>query len=543
MKIIDYSPTDDNIFISCDDGILSVHNKLDIVDTNIGKDIDVHYVSFSHDSNHVLFISEMQNKLTVMSYNDLLIDIENIENTSFIFDTTGEIINFVVSPNKNQVAILFSVQDRFFDSVNGLTRILAENHKKRFVRVYDFTPGNSRLIFEKLFIYKDIEISLSEIDTIAISVNRSHVDFDDIFIYNLNNGDMLYSSELSYTIFSMKYFPECEQYHNTLLLIITDSDEKILMNIVNVDNFEIIFSRIIENIVYSFDISHNAQIAISTSDSGVIYFKTPTDDPIQLLSDKNTKHICFSATGSKLGVTSIGQIENSQIFYDITILNLNRLDDHEDNDDDDDSAWETDEDDDYEWETDDDDDSEWETDDDFEVLEIEIVDPQLDMVIPIQPTNDTKLQIHGADQCFDIMDTGNEIMIGNYLSNIPDNIVIFYKPQFNDKFYAVCLTFSALKKFLTEPTNVFYRCDGRKKLQSYSLEPYHYLKIFSHTQPIFVSYSDIKQKYMQRQNMIFLDYHERVEKTISLDASASENYFSSWHCQEGTSIDVFKIIF
>ena len=52
---------------------------------------------------------------------------------------------------------------------------------------------------------------------------------------------MLYSSELSYTIFSMKYFPECEQYHNTLLLIITDSDEKTLMNIVNVDNFESIY--------------------------------------------------------------------------------------------------------------------------------------------------------------------------------------------------------------------------------------------------------------------------------------------------------------
>ena len=531
MKIIDYSTTDDNIYISCDAGIVSVHNDLDIVYSSIGKDIDVQYVSFSHDSNQVLFVSEMQNKLTVMAYNDLLIDIENIENTSFIFDTTGEIIDFVVSPNKNQVAILFSVQDRFFDSINGLTRILAANHKKLCLRVYDFTPGNSRLIFEKLFIYKDIQICLSEIDTIAISVNRSNVEFDDIFIYNLNNGNMLYSSELSYTILSMKYFPECEQYHNTLLLIISDSDEKTLMNIVNVDNFEIIFSRIIENNVYSVDISHNTQIAISTSDSGVIYFKTPTDDPIQLLSDKNTKHICFSASGNKLGVTSIVKIVNSQKFYDITIFNL--LGDE----DDDDSEWETDE---------DDDDSEWETGEDDDDSEFKIHDPQLDMVIPLQPTNDTKLKLHSADQCFDIMDTNTEIMIGNYLSNIPDNIdniVIFYKQLFNDKFYAVCLTFSALKKFLTEPTNLFYRCDGREDLYSYYLEPLQYLKIFTHTQPIFVSYSDIKQKYMQRQNMIFLDYHERVEKTISFKTSASKNHFSAWHCQEGTSIDVFKIIF
>jgi len=57
------------------------------------------------------------------------------------------------------------------------------------------------------------------------------------------------------------------------------------------------------------------------------------------------------------------------------------------------------------------------------------------MVIPIQPTNDTKLKIHSSDQCFDIMDTNTEIMIGNYLSNTPDNIdniVIFYKQQFNE---------------------------------------------------------------------------------------------------------------
>jgi hypothetical protein len=522
MKVIDYSPTDDNLFISCDDGIVSVHNELGIVYTSRGKDIDVQYVSFSHDSNHVLVVSEMQNKLTVMSYNDLLTDIENVENARFIFDTSGQIIDFIVSPNKNQVAILFSVQDRFFDSVNGLTRIPAANHKKRFLRVYDFTPGNSRLIFEKLFVNKDIVISLSEIDTIAISVNRSHVDFDDIFIYNLNNGDMLYTSELSYTIVSMKYLPECDIYHNTLLLIITDSDEKTLMNIVNVDNFEIIFSRIIENNVYSVDISHNTQIAISTGHSGVLYLKTPIDESIQLLSGTNTKYISFSATGTKLGVASIVKIVNSQKFYDITIFNL--LGDEDE----------------------DDDDSEWETDDDFEDLEIEVHDPQLDMVIPIQPTNDTKLKIHSSDQCFDIMDTGNELMIGNYLSNTADNIdniVIFYKPESKDTFYAICLTFTALKKFLTEPTNIFYGCDGREDLKSYSLEPYHYLKISTHTQPIFVSYSDIKQKYMQRQNMIFLHYTERVKNTISLDASASRNNFSSWHCQEGTSIDVFKIIF
>jgi len=533
MKIIDYSPTDDNLFISCDDGIVSVHNELGIVYTSRGKDIDVQYVSFSHDSNHVLVVSEMQNKLSVMSYNDLLTDIENVENTRFIFDTSGQIIDFVVSPNKNQVAILFSVQDRFFDSVNGLTRIPKANHKKRFLHVYDFTPGNSRLIFEKLFVNIDIEISLSEIDTIAISVNRSHVDFDDIFIYNLNNGDMVYTSELSYTIISMKYFPECDLYHNTLLLIILDSDENTQMHIVKADNFEIIFSRIIEDSCYSVDISHNTQIAISTANSGVLYFKTPTDEPIQLLADKIIQHLSFSSTGGKLGVASIVKIVNSQKFYDITIFNL--LGDEDE--DDDNSESETDE---------DDDDSEWETDDDFEDSEFKINDPELDMVIPIQPTNDTKLKIHSSDQCFDIMDTNTEIMIGNYLSNTPDNIdniVIFYKQQFNDKFYAICLTFTALKKFLTEPINIFYGCDGREDLDSYSLEPFQYLKIFSHTQTIFVSYSDIKQKYMQRQNMIFLDYHERVENTISFEASASKNHFSAWHCQEGTSIDVFKIIF
>jgi hypothetical protein len=53
----------------------------------------------------------------------------------------------------------------------------------------------------------------------------------------------------------------------------------------------------------------------------------------------------------------------------------------------------------------------------------------------------------------------------------------------------------------------------------------------------------MKTKYLQRQNMIFLEHSNKVEKTISYDASYFMYFVSRNHCQNGSVIDVYKIIF
>jgi hypothetical protein len=89
---------------------------------------------------------------------------------------------------------------------------------------------------------------------------------------------------------------------------------------------------------------------------------------------------------------------------------------------------------------------------------------------------------------------------------------------------------------------VFYSCVQRKDFRTYCHDPPQFLKIpGSHT--IFVDYQAIKQKYMQRQNMIFLENNFRVENTISYDASYFMRFISSNHCQEGSVINVYRIIF
>ena len=43
--------------------------------------------------------------------------------------------------------------------------------------------------------------------------------------------------------------------------------------------------------------------------------------------------------------------------------------------------------------------------------------------------------------------------------------------------------------------------------------------------------------------MIFLEFNERVDTTITYEAVVTNNFVSSNHCQPGSLIDVHRIIF
>ena len=123
-----------------------------------------------------------------------------------------------------------------------------------------------------------------------------------------------------------------------------------------------------------------------------------------------------------------------------------------------------------------------------------------------------------------------------------DNIVIFYKNPEQADFFATCLTFTALKRFLKDPKSVYYGCVPQKPFNDYYKEQPEYLKIPSQNN-IYVSYSDIKRKFIQRQNMIFLELEKTVEETVSYNVSITMEALSGWHCGKGTSINVYRIIF
>ena len=75
--------------------------------------------------------------------------------------------------------------------------------------------------------------------------------------------------------------------------------------------------------------------------------------------------------------------------------------------------------------------------------------------------------------------------------------------------------------------------------------PPEYLKIPAPNN-IYVNYNHMKTKYRQRQNMIFLEtdgQRDIIEKTVSYDVSYTMNAVSGWHCQKGTNINVYHIIF
>jgi hypothetical protein len=119
---------------------------------------------------------------------------------------------------------------------------------------------------------------------------------------------------------------------------------------------------------------------------------------------------------------------------------------------------------------------------------------------------------------------------------------IFYKNPEQADFFATCLTFAALKSFLKDPNSVYYECVPEKPFPDYCQEPPEYLKIPSQNN-IYVSYSAIKDKFIHRQNMIFLELEKTVEETVSYNVSKTMDAISGWHCGKGTSINVYRIIF
>jgi hypothetical protein len=290
------------------------------------------------------------------------------------------------------------------------------------------------------------------------------------------------------------------------------------------NNFREIYNRNLGGYnVNTVNISQNGQIGIGTR-TGFIYLRTFEEDQIPevLFPDLNVTTVIFSQSGNKIKVLCNNLDEISGQEY-LEVQHHNLVEPEDDIPIEDVLQWEL-----------------------IRIVEEEeqelLINPPGLNSCAIPPTNPDKLQLYADKTCFDIFQISEE-NIGQYLSEDKDNIVIFYKQVEEPDFFATCLTFTGLKKYIQDPKHGFYRCIHRKAYRTYIDDQPDFLKIPTQTITIFVSYEDIKQKYIQRQNMIFLEYSERVDTTITYEAIVTNNFVSSNHCQQGSVIDVYRIIF
>lgn len=547
MRFIDFSKQNDNEVMYIDqNNYLNIYNfddnALIYTSENVRK---FEQTAYSFDDQHIILVFHSQDYYFLR-----IIPRRSVINNHFMLDTicsfstSGEIISFHISPNKNRVAIIFTVNDIYFDTINGKYNPGVKNVRKQFLHVYEYTnEGTARLILNKIY-PEIIKIDLSELDTIAItSIVNQNVDPDNIHsrleIYDLTNKKRILKKIFNYFIKYLQFFPENDT-HNNNIIIITKNLENDDYNIRLIDlknkfeekiNLPVNFADIL-----SIDINKKGAIALRT-DNGILYMPSLTSGAIHLFPNKVIFHSSFSISGDKIAVImSSDQKQNehgfskyfaiynlddgAEIFdsYNMDEVLNNYFDthpqieyikkEHEDN-------------------------------------ELVIRNPFLDkLYVDEIPTDQEKLQQHSSENCFNVMELSEE-NIGNYLSSDPDNLVIFFKNPDDAGFQATCLNFKRLNSYLKNPNHIFYKCVDELDYRAYRNRSFidEFLKIPTHIQTLFVKYGDIRQKYDERQNMIFLEHSEKIEKTISFNASFTLNFLGSNHCQKGSDIDVYNIIF
>ena len=571
MTKISYSKTNDDIFFYID-----INSKLNIMESlnnvgytqNVEDKINAISVNTSYNDEYILY-NDYQNHneiLSIISYDRLRQG--DLQNIVFKFETSSVINNIIVSKNRNRVAIAFTITDEYSVLMNGQL----ERHEVSFLdamdnyylHVYDFSQDNTRLIFQKIY-NEEFKVALSDIDTIAISsipdINNKLFE-----VYDLNTGNIIISVNdpqvLNFRKISCMHYISSTPHLPNYLVIVTVTGAENHLRVIDLrgNTFVEIWNNIVPSNIMCIDIARNGRIALGGG-NGVIVYHSFGAGSTTYLPGYSIGNLSFSLNALYLGVTFKNTFHNRGIVLQrpdtISVISLApivpgvdriiifRYPDFRDVDDDD--------------------------DDDFSPIhrvdephvEIEepqldivfpnahmnvdpqepvIHDPQLDILVATPPTNQDKLSQYEKNQCYDIVNMNEEI-IGSYLSEDPDNLVLFFKNPDDAEFYSSCLTFSSLKIYLKDPSYVYYRCKQRTDPRIYHRFPPEYLKIPTQGGNLFVDYQLMKQKYMQRQNMIFLEHIEQIPKTITSMASITMQFVSRNHCQEGSIIDLYQIIF
>jgi len=542
MKIHDFAPTDENIFMNIVYGSIKIYDITNQPQTiYCSRDTYPAYVfdnvSFSHDKQYVLIVQnyysvedeQLNCELSIISYQNIISHNWD-EGYVFRFSTDIEILDLKISPNNNQVAIIFTTERNYTDTIHGLTSTINDQNKY-FLHVYDFNVLPVRLVFNKIFDNPDqiLETAFCRLNNLAVvRNNHDHSDvpgeiLNEIAIYDITTGNILMNTFVEYNVKLLQYYPNTDPNYNKLIFITSNIDNsekyiKILELDMNSRDISVESRQIIDYNVNSIDITHDGQICLGT-DKGLYYFSSLHADPIIKFQNMTINNIIYSRNGERIAFNYLKYEEDDEPNTGLIIYSF--LDD--------DIIFHIR----YEFEN-----------LDYDPLISIKPDPELNECV-VPPADPIKLLQEKDNNCFDILDTGLDIKIGTYLSADVDNLVVFYKQSSQPDFFAVCLTFTALKYYLKDPKSIYYKCEDNISLHMYCNIAPEYLKIPAPTN-IYVNYNDMKKKYRQRQNMIFIEtdgQRDVIEKTVSYDVSYTMNAVSGWHCQKGTSINVYHIIF
>jgi hypothetical protein len=339
MKLIEFSKKNENDFIYLDE-----ERYFNIADLKELKEISLLYttntqndrhkfeqISYLYDSKSILFTFREDNLhfLKILPFYSLINNIY-IFDTIFSFYTSGIILKYTVSTNRNQVAIYFTVVDSYYDRINGKTIVGLKDRHKYFLNVYDVTRGNLKLLLNKRY-PNSINIGLSEKDTIAISsyINETRLnpyDVANLFeIYNLTTGKRVFKKVVDYSIEHIKYFPNSEFYDNKLLIIAKDNDGEDTMRIIDLNGaFTQVYIKYISSYyVICIDITWNGAIALGT-EMGLLYFNSFDQEPRILYQDIIIVNVSFSISGNNVALTYFDEKgdDNAVDKYGILIFSL-----------------------------------------------------------------------------------------------------------------------------------------------------------------------------------------------------------------------------
>ena len=323
MKLIEFSKKNENDFIYLDKekycNIAELKDLSLVYTTNSQNDKHkFEQISYLYDTKKILFTFREDNLhfLKILPLYSLINNIY-IFDTIFSFYTTGIILKYTVSTNKNQVAIYFTVVDSYYDRINGKITIGQRDSHRYFLNVYDVTRGALKLLLNKRY-PNSINIGISEKDTIAISsyINETRLnpyDVGNLFeIYNLTTGKRVFKKVVDYSIEHIKYFPNSEFYHNKLLIIAKDNDGEDTMRIIDLNGAfgQIYIKNISPYYVMCIDITSNGEIALGT-EMGLLYFNAFDQEPIILYKDRIIVNVSFSISGNNVALTYFDEKDNN----------------------------------------------------------------------------------------------------------------------------------------------------------------------------------------------------------------------------------------
>lgn len=148
-------------------------------------------------------------------------------------------------------------------------------------------------------------------------------------------------------------------------------------------------------------------------------------------------------------------------------------------------------------------------------------------------------------KCFDVIDYDYYDIVD--ILKDPDNLVFAVHSKgssINDPpKIKTCLSFSSsINYYLTDPSNWFYRCDSRRYQDYLNDIENRYVKVPLGDINIFVRYVTLLGIYISREQVWEFYYDKTIDRSISHEAISKTNFVSAYHCQDGSSIDVYEIM-